>query len=63
MRLKLTLLGTLWVALAMGAWIWLGVQITEEDAAYFYWSLGLLVNAAVISIPFILFKFLGDDFE
>ena len=56
-RLRLTVLGTIWVSIVLAGYIWLGTNITAEDAAYFYYSLDLLVAAAFSSVPFFIYYF------
>lgn len=56
-RLILTGIGTLWVCLVLAGYIWLGSLIRAEDAAYFYYSMGLIVTGGFASVPFIIYHF------
>jgi hypothetical protein len=56
-RLRLTILGTVWVSVVLAVYIWLGVQIRAEDAAYFFYSLGLVIAAGFSSVPFFIYHF------
>lgn len=56
-RIKLTILGTIWVSGVLATYILLGTNITAEDAAYFYYSLGLIVAGGFASVPFLIYRF------
>lgn len=62
MRLKITVLYTLWIAIVVAMWIYLGVltQPIGSDSSYFFWSLGWLIPGGVVSAPFIIYACLGD---
>lgn len=56
-RLILAVLGTVWVSVVLAAFIWLGTNIRAEDAAYFYYSLGLITAGGFASVPFFIYRF------
>lgn len=56
-RIKLTILGTIWASAVLAVYIWLGIQIRAEEAAYFYYSLGLIVAGGFTSTPFFIYRF------
>jgi hypothetical protein len=56
-RIKLTIIGTVWVSIVLAVYILLGVQIRTEDAAYFYYSLGLIIAGGFASVPFFIYRF------
>jgi hypothetical protein len=59
-RLILTLIGTVWVSAVLAGYIWLGSLIRAEDAAYFYYSIGLVVTGGFASVPFIIYHYTKD---
>jgi uncharacterized membrane protein len=58
MRLKLTILGTIWVTVVLAAFIWFGgTYIKIEDVAWFYYTFGFAAAGLFSAVPFIIYRF------
>jgi len=54
--LKLTALGTLWVAVCIAAFFWFGMTfIHDESGASFYYGLGWIVTGVLAGVPFLVY--------
>lgn len=60
-RIRLTLLGTLWVGLVAAAWVFLGTFITDIDVAWLYWTFSIIPAGLVAGVPFIIYRAIGDQ--
>lgn len=58
-RLFLAAIGTLWAALVLSGYFWVGIAFMNplsENAAGPYWSLGWILWGFVGALPFIIFS-------
>jgi len=61
MRLKLTILGTLWVAICIVTFYWCGMTfVHDEQSASLYYGFGWIVTGILAGVPFITYNQLDN---
>ena len=57
MKLKLTILGTMWFAAVFWFYGWFGLTYVQGPASMFYWGLGWLFPIVAFLVPFFIYAF------